>query len=97
MIPPALASFRLATCEFMVDIEATPGTTSLLTITGFPQHRDSRNAIVKSQRPCLRHVPPEKGNFPARFRAPLRSSNGHDQASKISSALAVSICSEKRE
>ena len=25
MIPPALASFRLATCEFMVDIEATPG------------------------------------------------------------------------
>src|SRR3954447_21838097 len=27
MIPPALASFRLATtCEFMVDIEATPGT-----------------------------------------------------------------------
>ena len=26
MIPPALASFRLTTCEFMADIEATPGT-----------------------------------------------------------------------
>jgi hypothetical protein len=47
-----------------------------------------------SQRSWLRHVPSENGNFKY---APLIRANGHDQASKISSALAVSICSEKRE
>ena len=63
-------SFRLATCKFMVDIKATPA--HLTThYHGLPSAPRSRNAIVKSQRPCLRHVPPEKGNFPARFRAPL--------------------------
>jgi hypothetical protein len=46
-----------------------------------------------SQRSCLRHVPPKNGNFKY---APLIRARGHDQASKISSALAVSICSEKK-
>ena len=70
MIPPALASFRLATCEFMVDIEATPG--NLTThYHGLPSAPRSRNAIVNPNAHVYATFRPRTGNFPARFRAPL--------------------------
>jgi hypothetical protein len=93
MIPPALASFRLTTCEFMAEKEATfdlfhsCGTKGREVALPMSGNRTS-------QRSCSRHVPPKNGNFKY---APLIRANGRDQAFKISSALAVSICSEKCE
>src|SRR3954447_13580037 len=97
MIPPALASFRLATtCEFMVDIEATPGTPHYY--HGLPSAPRSRETLSSNPNAHVYATfRPRRVIFQPDFVLRCRSCKGHDQASKISSALAVSICSEKRE